>query len=283
MRKVAVESSERKRLKLQPTLQPPRRKRAQPATSRLAPRPTKLIGKERSPNAAFESLSRLLETLPKKGGARWEALVKKLRADLDPSQPGVSTIDTSVFFPPALSRAMFRALPHPGQASLLQGEAIKHDGKHIWTKMPDAQVRPFMIYADWIVALLNDALRPKRPFEASQIDLRLFSGRIADDPDNVAFPSWHTDGGELAVLVAPVGTGTGIVRDTPKFDPYADNVDEWVRKNKPDAAEWTPTGQTLIISGIDRGAKHPKVIPTVHSSPQWDEERMLLLLRIRMS
>lgn len=233
-------------------------------------------------DAPFVKLARLLETLPKKGSVEWRAMVAQLQRDLDPSRrDGFTVLDTAKFFPPVLADAIFETMPHPGQADILDGKMIAHDHSNKWVKMSPAQLRPFNIYATWLVSLLNAALQPEKPLRADQIDLRMFSGRISDDESNVAFQAWHTDGGEFAALLAMKGTGTGVVADTPRFDNYKDNVNEWVRANKPEnPGRWTPTGKTLIMSGTEREGDDNAVAATVHSSPFEDEERFLILLRI---
>lgn len=231
-----------------------------------------LFEKQNIPQASVK------EFLPKKNSVHYIQMVTDLRQQILSTQ-SFGVIDFTKILPKDLVEFWIQSFPHDRQAWLQdnQLEVVNPTtGYSENIKKPIETIRSIQIVEKWLKVFVEDVLQTSLNKQGSNLDIRnSFKGQ-----NHVSAGGWHVDGGRVSISLSLRGPGTEILGPLPAAAVKSGNFDKNLEKICKSCFPFmVKPGHAVVFFGTGIADIDPKLLPTVHRTPSFDEDRMLILFR----
>lgn len=249
----------------------------------------------------FESRDALRAKLPRRGTAKYQAMVEKVANELLKTR-SYATLDLTSVFTPDFVRRWQMSFPQEYAAQLHRQSILPSGAENIMARSHPAYEAQLVAAGElqtWFRILIQDAVKPvvAEAYSGSASGAvspnwsRLGEGFAAirnstSAEKSILFGEWHPDGGGVSVTLSTKNVGTEVLGGIPlsyvkSGAETGGNGDQWLLICSSCKPFTVPAGHALILLGSGTISRGEDVVftPTIHRTPSYSGERQLFLFR----
>lgn len=243
----------------------------------------------------YKDQSLLLPKLPRPGSRTYRDLSNQIASQLKRTG-SYAVLDLSQIFTPVLGQHWMQAMPQNFASQIMRSEILYFENGQFKREAAfESQINAIHVIESWMQKLIQSTLdREFRQVIHPPGWMNLKPGVAGlrasrDQEKGVSFGDWHLDGGGFSVTLSLKGPGTEVLGDVPMEYLGRKRVEMGPGKHWESVCKATrggncqailvPEGHALILLGTAADGRALRLRPTVHRTPGYTGERLLLVYR----